>query len=117
MRLNHDLVRGILRKIGNLAFDGSFHEIEMEGHTGEEVSYHVMQLADAGLIKAVDRSSMSGVCWRPKHLNYAGEEFLAAAESDTVWEGAKSMVLQATKTITLEGLKQALPVAMKVLLS
>jgi|SRR5208282_691155 len=116
MRLNHDLVREILQKIGELPFDGGFHDIQIEGRSEEEISYHVMQLANGGLIEAVDLSSMDGVCWQPKHLTYAGEEFLAAAESNEVWEKAKSIVWQGTKTVTLEGLKLALPVAMKMLI-
>jgi hypothetical protein len=116
MRLNHDFARAIMQKIGELPFDGSFHEIDMEDHTEEEISYHVMQLASAGLIEALNLSSNDGVCWRPKHLTYAGEEFLSAAESNAVWEKAKSMVWEGTKTVTLEGLKLALPVAMKMLI-
>jgi hypothetical protein len=91
MRLNHDLAREILQKIGELPFDGNFHEIQIEGHSGEEITYHVMQLANAGLIEAVDLSTFDGICWRPKHLTYAGEEFLAAAESNAVWDKAKSI--------------------------
>jgi hypothetical protein len=116
MRLNHDLAREILQKIGELPFDGNFYEIQIEGHSEEEITYHVMQLANAGLIEAVDLSSFDGICWRPKHLTYAGEEFLAAAESNAVWEKAKSIVWQGTKTVTLEGLKLALPFAMKMLI-
>jgi uncharacterized protein DUF2513 len=109
-------VREILRRIGELPFDGGFHEIRVEGHGEEEITYHVMQLANAGLIQAVDLSSMDDVCWRPKHLTYAGEEFLLAAESDTVWKNAKGIGWQGSKTITLEGLKYALPLAVKALI-
>lgn len=117
MRLNPDLARDLLHKIGELPFDGAFHDVQVEGHSEEEISYHVMQLADAGLIAAEDLSSHDGVCWRPKHLTYAGEEFLAASESPAVWEKAKTMVWEGTKTLTLEGLKLALPIAMKRLIS
>ena len=44
------------------------------------------------------------------------EEFLSAAESDTVCNKAKGIVLQASKTITLEGFKYALPLAVKALI-
>jgi hypothetical protein len=36
-------------------------------------------LHEAGLIEAIDLGSHDGVYWRPKHLTYAGNEFLAAA--------------------------------------
>jgi hypothetical protein len=75
-----------------------------------------MLLHQAGLIEAIDLSSLDSVCWRPKHLTYAGEEFLAAFESDSVWSKAKSIMSASAKTITLEGLKIALPLAIKALL-
>jgi hypothetical protein len=116
MRLDHDLVRTLLKKIGDLPFDGCFHDVSVEGRSGEEISYHIMLLHEAGLIEAIDLGSNDGVCWRPKHLTYAGNEFLAAAESDTVWNKAKSIAWQGSKTITLEALKHALPLAVKALI-
>ena len=116
MRLDHDLARILLQRIGELPFDGRFHNVNVEGHFGEEISYHVMLLKQAGLIEAIDLGSNDGVCWRAKHLTYGGNEFLSAAESDTVWNKAKSIVWQSSKTITLEGLKIALPLAMKSLM-
>jgi uncharacterized protein DUF2513 len=93
MRLDHDVVRTLLQKIADLPFDGRFDDVQIEGHSGEEISYHVMLLHQAGLIEAIDLGSHDGVCWRPKHLTYPGNEFLAAAESDTVWNKAKSFQL------------------------
>lgn len=117
MRLDHDLVRTLMQRIGDLPFDGALHDVQVEGRSREEVSYHIMLLHQAGLIEAIDLSTFDGVCWRPKYLTYAGNEFLAAAESDTVWNKAKSIVSISTKTITLEGLKIALPLALKTLIS
>jgi hypothetical protein len=116
MRFDYDLGRTLLQKIGDLPFDGRFHDVNVEGRSGEEISYHIMLLHQAGLIEAIDVSSNDGVCWRAKHLTYAGNEFLAAAESDTVWNKAKSIAWQSTKTITLEALKHALPLAVKALI-
>ncbi len=117
MRLDHDFARAILQKIGELPFDGGFHAVQIEGHSEEKISYHIMLLQEAGLIEATDVSSHDGVCWRPKYLTYAGNEFLAAAESDTVWNKAKSIVWTSTKTITLEALRTALPIAVKALIA
>ncbi len=115
MRLDHDLARSLLQKIGELPFDGRFHDVSVEGHSGEEISNHVMLLKEVGLIEAIEEGSHDGVCWRPKHLTYVGNEFLWAAESDTVWNKAKGILWKSTKTITLEGLKMALPLAVKAL--
>lgn len=116
MRLDHDFARTLLQKIGELPFDGAFHAIHIEGHSEEEINYHIMLLHEAGLIEATDVSSFDGVCWRPKYLTFAGNEFLASAESDSVWNKAKSIVWTSTKTITLEALKTTLPMAMKALI-
>ena len=116
MRLDHDLARALLQRISELPFDGGFHAVQVEGHSEEKINYHIMLLHEAGLIEATDVSSFDGVCWRPKYLTYACNEFLAAAESDTVWNKAKSIVWSSTKTITLEALKTALPLAVKALL-
>lgn len=116
MKLDPDLVRQILLKVEEFPFDGSFHDVEIEGRTDNEISYHVMLLHEAGLIEALDLSSHSGVCWRPKRLTYNGHQFLDAARSDTVWQKAKSWTLKATGTLTLEGLKLALPHVIKNLL-
>jgi hypothetical protein len=89
--------------------------VDIEGHSEEETSYHILLLQESGLVEAINLSSSDGVCWRPKWLTYAGNEFLAAAESDTVWKNAKGIVWTATKTITLEALKTALPIALKTL--
>ncbi len=116
MRLDPEFARTLLQKIGELPFDGSFHTVKIEGHSEEKTTYHIMMLYQAGLIEATDLSSLDGVSWKPKWLTYAGNEFLAAAESDTVWNKAKSIVWTSTRTVTLEGLKIAFPLAVKALL-
>lgn len=117
MRLDPDFARELLQRISELPFDGDCHDVHVEGRSEEQISYHIMLLHEAGLIEAIDLSSFDGVCWRPKYLTYEGNEFLAAAESDTVWDNAKAMVWTATKTITVEALKAALPIAVKTLMS
>lgn len=42
MRLDHDLARTLLQKIGELPFDGGFHDVRVEGRSGEEISYHTL---------------------------------------------------------------------------
>jgi hypothetical protein len=117
MRLDPDLVRTVLLKTADLPFDGGFHEIEIEDCSEEALNYHVMILAQAGLLEAIDLSTMDGVCWRPKFLTYEGNEFLAAAERDTVWAKAKSMAMTGAKTASIEALKAALAVTMKTLIT
>lgn len=116
MKRDMELVRDVLKAIEEFPFDGGFHEINIEGRSESEISYHVMILHKAGLIEAIDLSTHDGMCWKAKTLSYHGHEFLDAARSDTVWAKAKAMLLNSTGTLTLEALKQALPLAMKGLL-
>ena len=60
---------------------------------------------------------MSGMCWKPQRLTYSGHQFLDAARSDTVWQKAKSLTVKTTGTLTLEGLKFALPMILKSLIA
>jgi hypothetical protein len=110
------LVRQILLKVEEFPFDGSFHDVEIEGRTENEITYHVMLLHEAGLIEAMDLSTLSGVCWKPQRLTYNGHQFLDAARSDTVWQKAKLWTQKSTGTLTLEGLKLALPYVTKILI-
>ena len=116
MKLDTDLVRQILLAVEEFPFDGSFHDVEVEGRTENEISYHVMLLHEAGLIEALDLSSQDGVCWKPQRLTYHGHQFLDAARSDTVWQKAKLWTQKSTGTLTLEGLKLALPHVVKALI-
>jgi hypothetical protein len=116
MKLDPDLVRQILLKVEEFPFDGSFHDVDIEGRTDNEISYHVMLLHEAGLMEALDLSSHSGVCWKPKRLTYIGHQFLDAARSDRVWQKAKAFTTTATGTLTLEGLKSALAHVLKQLI-
>lgn len=116
MKRDMELVREILMRVEDLPYDGSFHDIQIEGRSDEAISYHVMLLDEAGLLEAEDLSSLSGTCWKPKQLTYSGHEFLDAARSNKVWEGAKVFALRTTGTLTLEGLKLAVSHVMKTLM-
>ena len=116
MKRDMDLVREILRLVEDLPFDGGFHDVEIEGRSDESITYHVMLLHEAGFIEAENLTTQGGVCWKPKRLTYSGHEFLDAARSDTVWQKAKAVTLKSTGTLTLEGLKFALPHVIKALI-
>ena len=117
MRLDPDLVRAVLMKTAELPFDGGFHAIEIEDCTEEALNYHIMILAQSGLIEAEDLTTLDGVCWQPKFLTYEGNEFLSAAERDTVWSKAKSMAMSGAKTASIEALKAALSATLKTLIT
>src|SRR5438105_3635600 len=108
MKRDMNLIREILLKTEDLPF-GGFHDIAVDGRSADEISYHVMLLNEVGLIEAEDLTTHDGVCWKPKRLTYSGNEFLDAARSNTVWIKARTAIMQATGTLTLEALKMTLP--------
>ena len=116
MKRDMDLIRTILIEVEKLPPEPGFHNVSVPGYTEEEITYHVELAHEAGLIEAVGLTSLDGVCWKPRRLTYQGHQFLDAARSDTVWEKAKNTLLSTAGTITLEGLKAALPEIVKKLM-
>lgn len=117
MKRDMELMRDILLKMEELPYTGSFLDVTVSGHTEEEISYHIMLIDEAGLIKANDVSSSDGMCWKALRLSYAGHEFLDAARNDNVWSRAKEWVMASTGVLTLEALKIALPEVIKQILA
>ena len=109
MKRDMDLARSILFAVEENEEDPlGWIELDIPDHSAEEVAYHVMILAEAGLIEAQDLSSMDGFDCKPKRLTWYGHEFLDAARSDTLWERAKKETLKQTGGLSLDLLKAAL---------
>ncbi|MFP3404459.1 DUF2513 domain-containing protein [Pseudomonas sp. SIMBA_065] len=93
MKLDQDLVREIL-----LAIEASDHdprgglEIELQGRSSMELSYHIMLLHDAGLIVGQSHNYIGpdGFRWEAKHLTYRGHEFLDTVRDSEVWRLTKA---------------------------
>jgi len=89
-----DLARTILRTIEDTPTARGWIDLVIDGHSDEEISYHVKLLAHEGLIEATDLSSSDGFVWKPTSLTWAGHEFIAAAKDESRWTRAKDMVLK-----------------------
>jgi hypothetical protein len=113
MKVDVELIREVLLKVEELPFDGAFHDIGVEGRSPTEIAYHVMILHEAGFVEAMDL----GLSWKPIRLTYRGHQFLDAARNDSIWEKAKTAVVERTGALTFEGLKVALPMVVKNLIS
>jgi hypothetical protein len=81
------------------------------------VKYRVVLPKEAGFIEAQIMNTLGGSEGAISRLTWAGHEFLDASRSNAVWEGAKSVALKATGTITLEAIKMAIPVVMRNLIA
>ena len=113
MKRDMELIREVLLKVEEIPFDGAFHDICVDGRSPNAIAYHVMLLHEAGFIEAMDL----GVGWKPVRLTYTGHEFLDAARNNSIWENAKTAVVESTGVLTLEGLKVALPMVVKNLIA
>ena len=91
---NMDLARKILFELEKAPFKTGWAEIQLDGYSQDEIVYHVMLLAEAGLIRAIDVSHGSNNIWRPVRLTWEGHEFLDAARDDTRWNKAKGVMDQ-----------------------
>jgi hypothetical protein len=108
MKRDMDLARQILLQIEAAPSPDSLVSVTSPNHTETEVSYHVMLLEEAQLIKAHDFSGDSGIRWEPIRLTWAGHEFLEAARNDTRWERAKALMREKVGGIVFSLLKEVL---------
>jgi hypothetical protein len=76
----------------------------------------MLLLKDAGFMEAAVLKSQDGVMVQPIRLTWSGHEFIDAARRSKVWEAAKAFALKTTGTLTVEGVKLAIPYVMKSLM-
>ena len=99
MKRNEDLIREILLIIERHPFDDEEDWIniwtDIRAHatkkisrcSNKEISYHIMLLDEAGLIRSIE---ISKNVWMPIRLTWAGHEFLDSARDDKRWKKVKS---------------------------
>jgi hypothetical protein len=96
MKRDMDLVREIL-----LAVEASeesplgWTDVEIEGRSREEISYHIALLDESKLLIAQDLSDYDSYHYAVKRLTWDGHEFLDTTRDPTIWgktkEGAGSV--------------------------
>lgn len=90
MQRNMDLVRNILLEAEKVSNPDDWFLPKIDGHSKEEIYYHVMILGQAGYLDTIDLSSSDGFEWQIKNLTWKGHEFLDSARDQNVWTKAKS---------------------------
>ena len=112
MQRDMDIARRILLEVEEFPFHGermfSPESTTLANVPDNIVSYHVMLLHEAGLLKGIDMSSMDGLKWVPTRLTWAGHEFLDAARDDGRWTKAKGTIREKAGTVAFEVLKELL---------
>ena len=88
MKRNMDLIRSILFEVEALHPNQGGKQIEINGRDFAEVTYHVVLLHEAGLIRAtVEYEKNQPRCFVDR-LTWEGHEFLEAARNDAFWKKA-----------------------------
>jgi Hypothetical protein (DUF2513) len=115
-----DLCREILRQIEESPESAS-PTVKVDGHSPEEISYHVKLLGEADLVEVGfadgrfnDEEPDGSVRTRfqkvysPVSLTWQGHEFLDAARDDTIWQRGKERVLKVAGGLAFDLLFAAL---------
>lgn len=96
MKRDLDLIRAILLDIEARATPSELIDPKVDGHNDLEVSYHVMLMEDAGLIRATDRSAIGIFRWSAGSLTWLGHELAEYLRDEALWETAKRDAIEAT---------------------
>lgn len=111
MKRDMDLVRKILMVLEKnddpYGIDGL---PDIEEYSKEQLSYHICILEEAGLIQAkpIEQFSMGYSDYFSIKLTWQGQDFISAAEDDTIWEKAKEKVIKPGVSFTFDLLKEYL---------
>lgn len=110
MKRDMDLARSILLELEEHPHVSTWKsDLTVEGHSPDEVSYHVKILSQAGLIEATTMANPPhDSIWIPISLTWDGHEFLDAAKDDTRWNKAKSLVKEKGGGAAFEVMKAVL---------
>lgn len=82
-------------------------QLAVEGHTNEQIGYHIAMLGQAGLLKVADATLSDGVpCALPIAMTNMGHDFLEAARDDTLWNKLKDRFSGLAVDMTLEILRR-----------
>ncbi len=92
MKRDMELVRLILFEMEKVATWGEDLQFSFERYSKEEINYHVMLMNEAGLIVAIDASSVSDLYWIPQRLTWQGHEFLEATKNNDAWNKTKEIM-------------------------
>lgn len=108
MQRDMDLARAILLALEECDKAWELQDLQIDGATPEQVSYHVKLLHQAGLIEAHDVSTMNSFKWFPMSLTWQGHEFLDASRDETRWNKAKKLTLEKGGGLIFDVLKDVL---------
>lgn len=90
MKRDMDLIRAILLKIEDEG-DPELRQVPaIEGYAENVVTSHIALLMDAGLVSAIDASTLGSEDYIEIGLSWAGHEFLDNIRDPEIWRTTKS---------------------------
>ena len=105
-----NLVREILLAVEAREHGMGAAELNIEGHSQEEIGYHVYLMGKAGLLVVVETTHLgsqspeaiaSGLTWQ-------GHDFLEAARDPSIWKKTLDMIRDKGAALTFEIVKAVL---------
>jgi len=103
MKRDMNLVREILiwAEAQDHGYSGGNPKIE--GHTDEEIAFHVHLIGQAGLAKVADVTDLDSKSPEALFLSITdqGYEFLIAAKDNSIWAKAKETIIKPGATMTV----------------
>jgi len=97
MQRDMDLVRAILLAVEAHTQGYAPDPLVIDGYSREQIGYHATILKEAGLVEAIDSTSMddAGPMSIITRLTWQGHEFIASASSPSIWAQAKDLIRKA----------------------
>ena len=109
MKRDLNLIRSVLLIVEEAETPMDTKAIVVDGHTEDEIEYHINLLMEAGYLTGIAVHSYGDLYhWLSTRLTWEGHEFLDAARSDTVWAKTTSTISQQVGSTSLEIVKAVL---------
>lgn len=116
MKRDMDLVRKILKEVEDCKDPYGLQQIpEIAGYSKSQISYHIRILCAAELIEAqsVDEMGVDYEDFREINITWAGQDFIDAANDDTLWSKAKETIIKPGASFTFDILLEWLKMKVK----
>ena len=95
MKRDMDLARQILFKIEASPTVDDVIEVHVDGHTDDEVAYHVLLLHEAGLVAGTSVATFGDSSgFFVQRLTWQGHEFVEAARDNLTWGRVRDVMEQ-----------------------
>src|SRR5439155_7767741 len=110
MKRDMELIRKMVLLIEQQPHGWAPNNINVDGYTDEQITYHAYLLVDSGLAAGSDitTTGSSGPEYVITCLTSAGHDFAGASRNENVWKKATGIVREKVGAVTLEIMKELL---------